>query len=229
MTEIQERLFALQDPAYRDFTAPLLPNLPRETIIGVRTPALRRLAKELKQEGKAGEFLRLLPHAYFEENGLHAALLCLEKDFERCLEELERFLPFIDNWATCDGLNPDCFKKHHGELIKRVPAWLASTHTYTIRFGVGVLMNHFLDGDFRPEYLDWVAAIRSEEYYVNMMRAWYFATALAKQYEAAYPFLLQRRLDRWTHNKAIQKAVESYRITPEQKADLKLLRWKKDR
>ena len=228
MTEIQERLFALQDPAYRDFTAPLLPNVARETIIGVRTPVVRKLAKELKQEGKAGDFLRQFPHTYFEENGLHAALLCLEKDFPLCLEEVERFLPFIDNWATCDGLNPDCFKKHHGELRECVPAWLASTHTYTVRFGVGVLMNHFLDGDFCPEYLDWVAAIRSEEYYVNMMRAWYLATALAKQYEAAYPFLAQRRLDRWTHNKAIQKAVESYRITPEQKADLKLLRWKKD-
>ena len=228
MTEIQERLLALRDPAYRDFTAPLLPNVARERIIGVRTPAVRKLAKELKQEGKAGEFLRQLPHAFFEENGLHAALLCLERDFDFCLEEVERFLPHIDNWATCDGLNPDCFKKHHGELIERVPAWLGKEHCYTIRFGVGMLMNHFLDGDFRPEYLDWVAAIRSEEYYVNMMRAWYLATALAKQYEAAYSFLVQRRLDRWTHNKAIQKAVESNRITPEQKADLKLLRWKKE-
>ena len=229
MTEIQERLFALQDPAYRDFTAPLLPSVARETIIGVRTPAVRKLAKELKREGKAGDFLRQLPHAFFEENGLHAALLCLEKDFERCLEETERFLPCVDNWAACDGLNPDCFKKHRRELIERVPAWLGSAHPYTIRFGVSVLMNHFLDGDFRPEYLQWVASIRSEEYYVNMMRAWYVATALAKQYEAAYPFLARRQLDRWTHNKAIQKAVESYRITPEQKAELKLLRWKKDR
>ena len=227
MKEIQEQLFALQDPAYRDFTAPLLPNLPRETIIGVRTPALRRLAKELKQEGKAGEFLRQLPHAFFEENGLHAALLCLERDFDFCLEEVERFLPHIDNWATCDGLNPDCFKKHHGELIKCVPAWLRSEHTYTIRFGVGVLMNHFLDGDFRPEYLDWVTAIESEEYYLRMMQAWYFATALAKQYDAALPVLENRRLDPWTHNRTIQKAVESRRITPEQKAYLKTLRRKK--
>lgn len=228
MTEIQERLFALQDPGYRAFTAPLLPGVPLESIIGVRTPAVRKLAKELKKEGKAEAFLEELPHRYFEENGLHAALLCEERDFARCLEQVERFLPWVDNWATCDGLSPGCFQKNRAALLERVPAWLGSSRTYTIRFGIGVLMNQFLDEDFRPDYLDWVAEIRSEEYYVNMMIAWYFATALAKQYEAALPYLENRRLDRWTHNKSIQKAVESYRVTEERKAYLRTLRWKKE-
>lgn len=228
MTEIQERLFALQDPGYRAFTAPLLPGVPLESIIGVRTPAVRKLAKELKKEGKAEAFLEELPHRYFEENGLHAALLCEERDFARCLEQVERFLPWVDNWATCDGLSPGCFKKNRAALMERVPAWLGSSRTYTIRFGIGVLMNQFLDEDFRPDYLDRVARLRSEEYYVNMMIAWYFATALAKQYEAALPYLENRRLDRWTHNKSIQKAVESYRVTEERKAYLRTLRWKKE-
>ena len=228
MTEIQERLFALRDPAYRDFTAPLLPTVDKETIIGVRTPAVRKLAWELRKEGKAENFLLELPHAWYEENGLHAAILCEEKDFDRCLEQVELFLPWIDNWATCDGLNPNCFKEHHAELIGRVPIWLSSEHCYTIRFGIGVLMNHFLEEDFRPEYLDWVTALRSEEYYVNMMIAWYVATALAKQYEAALPYLENRRLDRWTHNKSIQKALESYRVPEEHKAYLRTLRWKKE-
>ena len=228
MTEIQERLFALRDEAYKSFTAPLLPGLDRERMIGVRTPAVRKLAKELKKEGLAEPFMQALPHRYFEENGLHAALLCQERDFDRCIERVEAFLPFVDNWATCDGLNPRVFKRHHPELLKRVPAWLESPQPYTKRFAIGVLMNHFLDADFEPETLNWVVSIRSEEYYVNMMIAWYLATALAKQYEAALPCLVERRLDCWTHNKAIQKAVESYRITPEQKAYLRTLRRRKE-
>ncbi len=226
MTEIQERLFALRDEGYRAFTLPLLPGLDPGRVIGVRTPEVRKLAKALKKEGKAAEFLAELPHVYFEENGLHAALLCLERDFDACLEGVLRFLPCIDNWATCDGLNPDAFKKHHRELIALVPDWLESGRTYTVRFGLGVLMNHFLDEEFHPEYLRWAAAVDTREYYVHMMAAWYFATALAKQYDSALPYIEQRRLDRKTHNKTIQKAVESYRITDEQKAYLKSLRWR---
>ncbi len=228
MTVIQERLFALQDLDYRTFLAPLVPGVEPARIIGVRTPAVRKLAREIRKEGAAEAFLSELPHPYLEENGLHAALLCDEKDFTRCLEQVERFLPFIDNWATCDGLNPACFKKHRAELLERVPVWLHSERTYTIRFGIGVLMHHFLDGDFCPACLEWVAALRSEEYYVNMMIAWYFATALAKQYEAALPYIENRRLDRWTHNKSIQKAIESYRVPEARKACLRTLRRKKE-
>ena len=219
MTEIQKRLFALQDAEYRDFTAPLLPT--------VRAPAVRALAKELVREGKAQAFLRELPHRYYEENGLHAAILCGEKDYSVCMEEIERFLPFVDNWGVCDGLRPGVLKRNHCDLIERVPGWITSAHPYTVRFGISVLMTQFLEDDFRPEYLSWVAELRSEEYYVNMMIAWYFATALAKQYEAALPYIEEQRLAPWTHNKCIQKAVESYRIADEHKAYLKTLRRKK--
>ena len=228
MTEIQERLFALQDVAYRDFTAPLVPNVARERIIGVRTPAVRKLAAELMREGKGEAFLAELPHAYFEENGLHAAILCRQKDISACLQQVERFLPYIDNWATCDSLNPACFRKNRAVLLERIPVWLASGETYTVRFGIGMLMAHFLDEDFCPEYLDLVAGLRSEEYYINMMIAWYFATALAKRYEAAIPYIENRRLARWTHNKSIQKALESFRVPEERKTYLRALRWKKE-
>ena len=226
MTEIQKRLFALRDPAYRDFTAPLLPTVERDSIIGVRLPAVRALAGELRAEGKSQAFLRELPHRYYEENSLHAAILDRERDFAVCMEELERFLPYVDNWSVCDGLNPGVLKKHRAELLERIPAWLASERPYTVRFGISMLMSHFLDEDFRPACLEQVAALRSEEYYVNMMIAWYFATALAKQYEAALAYIELRRLERWTHNKSIQKAVESRRVSEEHKAYLKTLRWK---
>lgn len=228
MTEIQERLFALQDLGYRAFTAPLVPGVDRDRIIGVRTPAVRRLAKELCREGTAEEFLRQLPHAFFEENGLHAAILCREHDFDRCLDEVERFLPYVDNWATCDGLSPGVFRRHRDRLLERIPIWLSSLHCYTVRFGIGMLMAHFLDEAFEPRFLDWVSAVRSEEYYVNMMSAWYFATALAKQYEAALPYLEDRKLDRWTHNKTIQKAIESFRVPEAHKSYLRNLKRKKD-
>ena len=226
MTEIQERLFALRDPAYRDFVAPLLPTVERDSIIGVRLPAVRALARELRAEGKAQDFLRELPHRYYEENSLHAAILDRERDFAVCMEELERFLPCVDNGSVCDGLNPDVLKKHRTALWERIPAWLASEQPYTVRFGLSMRMSHFLDGDFQPACLGLVAALRSEEYYVNMMIAWYFATALAKQYEAALPYIEFRRLELWTHNKSIQKAVESRRVSEEHKAYLKTLRWK---
>ena len=229
MTQIQERLFELQDTTYQAFQSKLMPTVDPDTVIGVRTPALRALAKEIAPGEETREFLRELPHTYFEENQLHAFVIGLEKDFETCIEEVERFLPYIDNWATCDQLSPRVFRKHRAGLLPRIEAWLSSDHCYTIRFGIGTLMQQFLDEDFRSEYAARVAQIRSEEYYVNMMIAWYFATALAKQYDAAVPFLENRQLDVWTHNKALQKAVESYRITPEQKAYLKTLKVKAGR
>ncbi len=226
--EIRDRLFSMQDLQYRDFQSGLIPGVGPDRFIGVRTPALRAYAKELAALPAAGEgaaaFLHALPHRYFDENQLHAFLIAGLKDFRECMAETERFLPYIDNWATCDQLSPKVFKKHRQELLPYIERWIRSDRTYTIRFGIGMLMQHFLDGDFDPAFPETVAGIRSEEYYVNMMRAWYFATALAKQYEAVLPYLTERRLDRWTHNKTIQKAVESFRITPEQKGFLKTCR-----
>jgi 3-methyladenine DNA glycosylase AlkD len=222
--EIQKRLFALQDEKYRAFQIPLIPNVPEEAMIGVRTPALRQFAKELAKSGDAAEFLTDLPHQYFDENQLHAFILCEMKDFGRCIEEVCRFLPYIDNWATCDQLSPKVFKKHRAELFGYIREWLGSGETYTMRFGIGMLMEHFLDEDFDPAYPEAVAQIRSDEYYVNMMIAWYFATALAKRYDEILPYIEKKRLDRWTHNKAIQKAVESNRVSDEHKAYLKTLK-----
>lgn len=224
--EIRAELYTLRDEKYRDFQRKLIPTVRPETVIGVRTPALRAYAKELLKRPDIGEFLSALPHESFDENQLHAFILSEIKDFDRCAAGVERFLPFVANWATCDQLSPKVFGKHHAELLPLVKAWIASGETYTVRFGIGMLMAHFLDADFDPVYPEWVAALRSEEYYVNMMRAWYFATALAKQYVAVLPYLEQRRLDVWTHNKTIQKAVESYRISDEQKTYLKTLRIK---
>lgn len=222
--EILQRLFALQDLEYRDFQAKLMPTVDKSTIIGVRTPELRRLAKEFaKREGVAA-FLDELPHRYYDENNLHGFLLCEEKDFGRVIARLDAFLPYVDNWATCDLLSPKVFKKYKAELLPHIRRWLASDQVYTVRFGIEMLMSHYLDEDFTPEYFDWVAVLRSEEYYVNMMIAWYFATALVKQYDTALPILLEQRLMPWTHNKIIQKAIESYRITDEQKAYLRSLK-----
>lgn len=222
--EIREELTALRDEKNAAFAARLIPNIPPETILGARTPALRSLARRLRGTEEAERFLSCLPHALHEENLLHALLLNELRDYARCLRETERFLPFVDNWAVCDALRPKCFAKHRRELLEPIRRWLASGETYTVRFGLEMLMTHYLDEDFSPDYLDWAAALRSEEYYVNMMIAWYFATALARQYEAAQPYLSERRLDPWTHNKTIRKAVESYRISDEQKAYLKTLR-----
>ena len=224
MTEIQQRLFALQDGGYRDFHAALIPTLDKALVIGVRTPALRTLARELKGTELAAAFLAQLPHVYYEENNLHAALLGQMKDFDACLTAVEAFLPYVDNWATCDSLRPPALAKNKAALLERVRVWLQSGHTYTVRFAMGMLMNHFLEEDFREEYLELVASVRSEEYYIRMMQAWYFATALAKQYEAAVKLLEQRRLEPWVHNKTIQKARESYRISQEQKIYLKSLK-----
>lgn len=221
---IRERLFALKDETYGDFQSKLIPGLPREQVIGIRMPVMKKLAKELVNREEANGFLKQLPHMYYDENVLHALLIALIKDYDACMNEVETFLPYIDNWAVCDCLSPKVFQKHKEELLEKIKLWIPAKHTYTCRFGMGMLMRWFLDEDFQPEYLELPAAVRSEEYYVNMMTAWFFATALAKQWDAAIPYLEQNCLDVWTHNKAIQKARESYRITPEQKAYLKTLR-----
>lgn len=223
---IQQELFALQDLSYRDFHAKLMPTVDKARVIGVRTPKLRAFAKEFGKTEEAKEFLKVLPHQYYEENNLHGLLIEQIKDYPTLIRELNRFLPCIDNWATCDLLTVRVVKKHLDTFTEEVERWLASDHTYTIRFGIGMLMRYYLEEHFSLEYPEKVAKIRSEEYYVNMMRAWYFATALAKQYEAIFPFLEEKRLDAWTHNKTIQKAIESYRITQEQKAYLRTLRIK---
>lgn len=222
--EIQARLWALQDIPYRDFQSKLLPTVGRDRFIGVRTPVLRAMAKELARREEIGAFLTALPHRYFDENQLHAFILSLTKEFDVCLAQVNAFLPYVDNWATCDQLSPKVFKKHKAALLPAIDAWLQGGATYTVRFGIKMLMEHFLDGDFALCYPQRVAAVRSAEYYVNMMIAWYFATALAKQYDAVLPFLEQNALDVWTHNKAIQKAIESFRVPPEHKAYLKTLK-----
>ncbi len=222
--EIHSELFRLQDVKYRDFQAKLMPTVDPETIIGVRTPALRSYAKELLKHPDIDDFLDCLPHQYFDENQLHAFLISNMKNYEDCLAKLKAFLPFVDNWATCDQMSPKVFKKHKQELLSEIQEWLTSSDVYTVRFAVGMLMEHYLDDAFDPAYLEAVAAIRSEEYYINMMVAWYFATALAKQYETAVPFIEEKRLDTWTHNKAIQKSIESRRITQEQKDYLRTLK-----
>ena len=221
---IRKELFSLQDLKYREMQVKIIPTVKPESIIGVRTPELRRMAKELAGREGTDAFLNDLPHRYFDENQLHAFILSGMKDYAECLAALERFLPYVDNWATCDQMSPKVFRKHRKELPEPIRKWIASDETYTIRFGTGMLMEHYLDEDFDIAYPETVAKIRSEEYYVNMMTAWYFATALAKQYDAVLPFIENRRLDTWTHNKAIQKAIESYRITPEQKEYLKTLK-----
>lgn len=225
--DIQSKLFELQDIKYRDFQSKLMPTVDKGKIIGVRTPALRAFAKEFGKTEEAKEFLKILQHQYYEENNLHGLLIEQIKDYEECLEELERFLPYIDNWATCDLLAVRTVKKHLDIFIKEVYRWIESKDTYTIRFGISMLMRYYLEDYFKMEYLEKVASIQSEEYYVNMMRAWYFATALAKQYDNILPFIEERRLDIWTHNKTIQKAIESYRITTEQKEYLRTLKIKK--
>ena len=225
--EIRRRLFALQDIKYRDFQAKLIPGKTEDVMIGVRTPELRKLAKEFAAREDIEEFLNDLPHKYFDEDQLHAFIISGMKDYERCMAETERFLPYVDNWATCDQMSPKIFKKHRDDLAMKADRWLDSKETYTVRFAIGMLMEHFLEEDFDIKYPERVADIRSDEYYINMMIAWYFATALAKQYEAILPYIENKRLDDWTHNKTIQKAIESYRITPNQKEYLRTLKIKK--
>lgn len=221
LTKLQKQLFELQDLKYRDFHSKLMPETDKETVIGIRTPVLRKFAKEFAGTSEAEAFLRQLPHRYYEENNLHMMLITGIKDYEKCMEEIQRFLPCIDNWATCDYPAPKCFARHKDQVLEEAKRWISSGETYVIRYGIGMLMRLFLDEDFSPEYLEIVVAVQSQEYYVNMMIAWYFATALAKQWDAAVPYIEQHKLSDWVHKKTIQKAVESYRITPEQKKYLK--------
>ena len=224
MQEIVNLLFERQDIKYRDFQKPLFPGVTEDRFIGVRTPELKKLAKELYGSDLANQFVKELPHRYFDENQLHAFIISLIKDYKICLKEVERFLPFIDNWGTCDQLSPKVFSKHKDELILIIKKWLKSGHVYTKRFAIGLLLGLYLDDSFKKEYLEWVSNIQSEEYYINMMIAWYFATALAKQWDVAIKYIEEKKLSPWVHNKTIQKAVESYRITDEQKTYLKSLK-----
>lgn len=224
--DIQRRLFELQDLRYKGFQCKLMPTVDPETVIGVRTPDLRKLAKEYAKTPESSEFLEILPHTYYEENNLHGFLIETIKDYEAAASAVDMFLPYIDNWATCDLMSPKVFKKHLPELYEKIKVWLKSDRTYTVRFGIEMLMSFYLDENFQPEMLELVAGLRSDEYYINMMIAWYFATALAKQYDAALTYIQEQRLEKWTLNKAIQKAIESYRISDESKAYLRTLKVK---
>lgn len=221
MEEIQKHLFELQDMAYRDFHSRLMPGIDKETIIGIRVPVLRKYAKSIAGTELSEKFIKELPHRYYEENNLHMMLITGIKDYDRCISEIERFLPYIDNWATCDFPAPKCFENHKEDLLPVIKRWIASSGTYTIRYGIGMLMRLYLDADFDPEYVRIVAEVKSDEYYVNMMIAWYMATALAKQWDVVIPYIEEHRMPDWVHRKTIQKAVESYRITDEQKRYLK--------
>ncbi len=227
-------LFENQDIGYKEFSEKLTPTINPEYVIGVRTPVLRKIAKDVSKDfikgikseasDEVAAFLTDLPHKYHEENNLHGFIIELIKEYDRCIEEIDKFLPYVNNWATCDLMSPKVFKKNKDRLIEKINIWIKSDETYTIRFAIEMLMSHFLDDDFDKKYLQMVAEVESEEYYVNMMKAWYFATALAKQYEEAVIYIEQHRLDDFTHKKTIQKAVESYRITDEQKVYLKSFR-----
>lgn len=226
---IYERLLEAQDLEYKDFQSKLVPNISPDTMIGVRTPQLRAIAKDFAKSGDAKEFLENLPHKFYEENLMHFFLIAMIKDFDECVREVERFLPFIDCWPVCDQSSPKVFKKNHEKILPLIKKWISSDHVYTSRFGMRILMNEFLDEDFKSEYLKWVASKmpRSNldaDYYLKMMVAWFFATALAKQYDAALPFIERKKLELWTHNKAIQKATESFRVSDEHKEYLRTLK-----
>ena len=221
---VKDALFSYQDLKYRDFQSPLVPNIDKETIIGVRTPQMRQVAKDFfgKKEGDA--FLKKLPHKYYEENLVHFFMIAMIKDFDTCVKEVEKFLPYVDCWPVCDQSSPKVFKKNHEKLLPLIKKWIASDHVYTARFGIRMLMNEFLGEDFKEEYLEWVSSVKGEDYYIKMMVAWYFATALAKRYDETVSYIEQHKLEDWTHKKAIQKAIESYRVSDEHKAYLKTLK-----
>ncbi len=221
---IKEELFALQDISYGDFQAKLTPNIPRERLIGVRVPEVRKLAKKLSGEPETSEFLKDLPHQYYDENMLHGLILSEMKDYDACIAAMDQFLPYVDNWAVCDIMSPRIFKKNQTALLEKIKKWSASEQAYTCRFGIEMLMTYFLDDDFKPEYLEIPVSVKSEFYYVRMMIAWFFATALAKQWDTTIKYMEGHRLETWTHNKAIQKSRESNRITPKQKEYLKSLK-----
>lgn len=223
--DIKARLLSMQDIKYRDFSLALIPGINRESVIGVRIPQLRSLAKELFSSGEYTAFIEELPHRYFEEYHLHSFIISQLKDYNACVYELERLLPYVDNWSVCDSLRPKCFSKNKDKLIKSIEKWITSEHIFTKRFAIEMLMVHYLDEEFSPEYLNIVSNLESDEYYLKLMIAWYFSTALAKQYEATIPYIENRLIkDKWTLNKTIQKACESYRISEDEKAYLMSLR-----
>ncbi|MEE0879549.1 MAG: DNA alkylation repair protein [Treponemataceae bacterium] len=225
--KIKNELLSMQDKTYKDFHSKLMPTINSNSIIGVRVPVLRDYAKKLFKENSIeslNSFLKNLPHEFYEENNIHAFLIEKINNFDECIFYLENFLPYIDNWATCDMLNPKIFKTNYEKLLEKIYQWINSDTVYTVRFAIGMLMRYFLDEKFETKYLDLVVSINSEEYYINMMRAWFFATALAKQYEQTFPYIKNYSLDEWTHNKTIQKAKESFRITKDQKEELKKFR-----
>ena len=224
MNKIIEDLLKLQDNKYKEFQSKLIPTSNVDTFIGVRTPELRNYAKDLIKTNSYKDFINELPHKYFDENQLHAFIISELKDYDECIKNINIFLPYVDNWATCDQMSPKIFKKNKDRLIIEINKWIKSSKTYTIRFGIGMLMQYYLDEDFKKDYLKLVSKIKSKEYYVNMMIAWYFATALAKQYKDTIPYIENKVLDPWTHNKTIQKALESNRITKEQKEYLRELK-----
>lgn len=221
VTSIQNELINMSEEKYRDFSAKLMPTIDKNTVLGIRIPILRKYAKSLEDYDA---FLNELPHKYFEENNLHAFLIEREKDFDKCIEKLNAFLPFVDNWATCDSMKPKVLKKEPEKLLTHIKRWIKSKDVYAVRYAINLLMSFYLDENLKEDYLKMVSDVKSDEYYINMMRAWYFATALAKQYKATLPFIENKTLDVWTHNKTIQKAIESYRITKEQKEYLRTLR-----
>ncbi|MBQ6874521.1 MAG: DNA alkylation repair protein [Clostridia bacterium] len=224
MEELRKELFLLQDKQYREFQSRLMPTVDKKLVIGIRIPELRSFAKKFSKTDKVSVFLSDLPHTYYEENNLHAFLIEAEKDYDKCISLLDEFLPYVDNWATCDMMSPKVLGKNRDRLINEIYRWIESGETYTVRYGINLMMKYYLDEAFTEEYPRIVAEVESDDYYVNMMRAWYFATALAKKYDEVLSFITENRLDKWTHNKTIQKAVESYRITDEQKKHLKTLK-----
>ena len=224
IADLHRKLHELRDMKYRDMQIKIIPTIEPGTVIGVRTPELKTIAKEMLKAGDYKDFLEGLPHKYFEENQLHAFIISGIKDLDECMERLEEFLPYVDNWATCDQMSPKVLKSHRDILLTHIKEWILSDKTYTKRFGIKMLMDHFLDDDYDPIYPEMVAGLRSEEYYINMMIAWYFATALAKQYESVLPYIEKKKLDLWTHNKAIQKSIESYRIPEDRKQYLRSLK-----
>ena len=221
---LYDKLVAVRDEEYRAFQVKLVPNIPAETILGVRTPDLRQIAKELFESADREAFLKSLPHNYYEENLVHFFVLAMIKDFDSCVQGVEAFLPYVDCWPVSDQATPKAFRKNHEKLLPYIRKWIASDHVYTARFGLRMLMNEFLDDDFKVEYLELAANKKGEDYYLKMMVAWFFATALAKRYEETVPYFEKHRLDEWVHKKAIQKAVESYRVTDAHKAYLKSLK-----
>lgn len=225
--DVEAELFKLQDKKYQALQINIVPNVDKEKIIGVRVPEIRKLAKKYKDDDSVNIFLKELPHKYYDENLLHGLIISEIKDYDRCIEEAQKFLPYVDNWAVCDTMSPKVFAKNKDKLIIKIEKWIKSSKLYTCRFGIRMLMNHFLKDDYKKEYLELPAAIHTDEYYLKMMIAWFYATALAYRWDDTIKYLDEKKLDKWTHNKTIQKAIESYRITDSQKEYLRKIKLEK--